>query len=221
MRILIVVYMPGVELDEPHGKNDGSVQGVSYFRCPSNHGIFVRKDIATKLSKLQAAAAGETRAPAATSILGPEEGACQGSSGRETSPKKPSSPKKRRQRSETSGAKTHAWEEAGQAMSVRAAGPSAEETDQAQVRRAQHLSNFFAGSEDQRSQIIPTRAQQQDSPSTPLHLKTTSAKPPHQLVRFCAKPIPGEGEGGVVLPFHPALHLKKLGLASPMASPQT
>eukprot|EP01134_Creolimax_fragrantissima_P003753 CFRG3753T1 len=32
----------GVELDVPEGKNDGSVEGVSYFVCPSNHGSFVR-----------------------------------------------------------------------------------------------------------------------------------------------------------------------------------
>lgn len=33
----------GVELDEPFGKNDGSVQGVSYFRCKPMTGIFVRR----------------------------------------------------------------------------------------------------------------------------------------------------------------------------------
>ncbi|KAG1678658.1 Dynactin subunit 1 [Nymphon striatum] len=33
----------GVALDESKGKNDGTVQGKSYFSCPENHGIFVRQ----------------------------------------------------------------------------------------------------------------------------------------------------------------------------------
>ncbi|KAM4564541.1 dynactin subunit 1-like isoform 3-T3 [Fundulus diaphanus] len=32
----------GIVLDEPKGKNDGSVQGKRYFTCEENHGIFVR-----------------------------------------------------------------------------------------------------------------------------------------------------------------------------------
>ncbi|CAO3686274.1 unnamed protein product [Umbelopsis vinacea] len=32
----------GVEYDEPLGKNNGTVQGVEYFKCRPNHGAFVR-----------------------------------------------------------------------------------------------------------------------------------------------------------------------------------
>lgn len=28
----------GVELEEPLGKNDGTLKGVVYFKCPRNHG---------------------------------------------------------------------------------------------------------------------------------------------------------------------------------------
>lgn len=34
----------GVALDEPTGKNDGSVKGQKYFDCPTNHGVFVRAE---------------------------------------------------------------------------------------------------------------------------------------------------------------------------------
>lgn len=32
----------GVELAEPTGKNNGTVKGVTYFKCPPRHGIMVR-----------------------------------------------------------------------------------------------------------------------------------------------------------------------------------
>ncbi|UJR37400.1 hypothetical protein I4U23_030105 [Adineta vaga] len=34
----------GVELDEAVGKHNGSVRGQVYFKCPENHGIFVRRN---------------------------------------------------------------------------------------------------------------------------------------------------------------------------------
>ncbi|XP_044146500.1 CAP-Gly domain-containing linker protein 4 isoform X4 [Bufo gargarizans] len=33
-------YWCGIELDKPHGKNEGSISGVQYFTCPPKHGVF-------------------------------------------------------------------------------------------------------------------------------------------------------------------------------------
>jgi len=35
----------GLEMDDLVGRNDGSVHGVKYFKCPSNHGVFVRPNM--------------------------------------------------------------------------------------------------------------------------------------------------------------------------------
>ncbi len=37
-------YWVGVALDEPVGKNGGSVKGVAYFSCAPGHGVFARPD---------------------------------------------------------------------------------------------------------------------------------------------------------------------------------
>ncbi|XP_008290274.1 dynactin subunit 1-like isoform X2 [Stegastes partitus] len=55
----------GVILDEPKGKNDGTVQGKRYFTCEENHGIFVRQ------SQIQVVEDGSS----ATSPDTPESGA--------------------------------------------------------------------------------------------------------------------------------------------------
>ncbi|KAJ1897385.1 hypothetical protein LPJ66_003402 [Kickxella alabastrina] len=37
-------FWVGIEYDEPVGKNDGSMDGVVYFKCAAEHGSFVRPD---------------------------------------------------------------------------------------------------------------------------------------------------------------------------------
>ncbi|KAL7872910.1 hypothetical protein AOLI_G00119810 [Acnodon oligacanthus] len=41
----------GVELQQPEGKNDGSVAGVQYFTCPMKHGIFAPLSKISKFSE--------------------------------------------------------------------------------------------------------------------------------------------------------------------------
>uniref|UniRef100_A0A670Z3K3 CAP-Gly domain containing linker protein family member 4 n=1 Tax=Pseudonaja textilis TaxID=8673 RepID=A0A670Z3K3_PSETE len=40
----------GIELDKPRGKNDGSVAGIQYFRCPPRYGVFAPPSRVQKLT---------------------------------------------------------------------------------------------------------------------------------------------------------------------------
>jgi len=55
----------GVELDEPIGKNDGSVKGKHYFQCKPLHGLFVRPSAVAKLED------GEMPKPRASMVPSP------------------------------------------------------------------------------------------------------------------------------------------------------
>lgn len=46
--VILVGKWIGVILDEEKGKNNGTVQGKTYFSCDPNHGIFVRQSQVTK-----------------------------------------------------------------------------------------------------------------------------------------------------------------------------
>ncbi|KAF8634861.1 hypothetical protein AX15_000617 [Amanita polypyramis BW_CC] len=53
----------GIELYEPNGKNDGSVNGVPYFSCKANYGVFVRPGLIKTTHGLESEA-GPSRLPA-------------------------------------------------------------------------------------------------------------------------------------------------------------
>ena len=59
------ILAPGLTLEGPQGKNDGSVQGKSYFSCAENHGMFVRP---TQVSSGQETPVYNTRQHSATLV---------------------------------------------------------------------------------------------------------------------------------------------------------
>nr|CAD7568248.1 unnamed protein product [Timema californicum] len=65
----------GVVLDEPRGKNNGSVQGKTYFQCKENHGMFVRQSQLTLLDE-SGVPIGEISSPlsGASTATTPDEG---------------------------------------------------------------------------------------------------------------------------------------------------
>ncbi|KAF7666140.1 hypothetical protein LDENG_00116810 [Lucifuga dentata] len=58
----------GVILDEPKGKNDGTVQGKRYFTCEENHGIFVRQSQIQLFDDGADTTSPETPEPATTKV---------------------------------------------------------------------------------------------------------------------------------------------------------
>lgn len=58
----------GIVLDEPIGKNDGSVAGVRYFQCEDQRGIFTRP---SKLSRTQVAEPDANGAPVTPKQVAP------------------------------------------------------------------------------------------------------------------------------------------------------
>ena len=59
----------GVELDDPVGRHDGTVQGVRYFAANDNHGVFVSDSKLTKIKSHSSASASQERDIMSTSLL--------------------------------------------------------------------------------------------------------------------------------------------------------
>ena len=53
----------GVELEEPEGKHNGTVEGVKYFKCPDKHGIFAPVNRVTKFGSRYRVFRGTSTAP--------------------------------------------------------------------------------------------------------------------------------------------------------------
>ena len=79
--ILFLGTWVGIVLDEAKGKNNGTVQGKSYFECPDKHGMFVRQ---SQLGQIADVTTGADGTPGPASLSGR-----QPSFTKETSPKSP------------------------------------------------------------------------------------------------------------------------------------
>ena len=60
----------GVQLELPVGKNDGAVDGVRYFYCPSGHGVFVRPDAVEVSSRASSSVKRSNNAPLVIALGG-------------------------------------------------------------------------------------------------------------------------------------------------------
>ena len=79
--VLFLGTWVGIVLDEAKGKNNGTVQGKSYFECPDKHGMFVRQ---SQLGQIADVTTGADGTPEPASLSGR-----QPSFIKETSPKSP------------------------------------------------------------------------------------------------------------------------------------
>jgi hypothetical protein len=79
----------GVHLDEAAGKHDGTVQGVRYFHCPSNHGLFVRASAVT-LAPPRDATPAASSAPAKPKVLSAKSASATNVSSNNTNTTQPS-----------------------------------------------------------------------------------------------------------------------------------
>lgn len=64
----------GIELEEPEGKNDGSVAGERYFECEQDFGLFVKRGAVAQILERPAKAQPASRARSQTGVTGGDTG---------------------------------------------------------------------------------------------------------------------------------------------------